>query len=48
IAIKACPYRHEFFKKLGNDQEKVYQQCESWLSSLERIIKRLYTFPEIH
>ncbi|CAG8503983.1 1226_t:CDS:2 [Cetraspora pellucida] len=48
VAIKACPYRHEFFQKLGNDQEKVYQQYESWLSSLEGIIKRLYALPEFH
>ncbi|KAF0436934.1 glycolipid transfer protein [Gigaspora margarita] len=48
IAIKACPYRHEFFKKLGDNQEKVYQQYESWLSSIEEIIRRLLALPEFH
>ncbi|CAG8698985.1 12063_t:CDS:2 [Dentiscutata erythropus] len=48
IAIKACPYRHEFFKKLGDNQEKVCQQYESWLSSVEGIIKRLHALPEFH
>lgn len=38
LAMKACPYRQDFYLKLGDDQEKVKQQLEEWLVALERII----------
>jgi len=33
--MKACPYRQDFYQKLGSDQAKVQQQLEDWLSKLE-------------
>jgi hypothetical protein len=36
--MKACPYRADFYKKLGDDQTKVNQQMTAWLNALERIV----------
>ncbi|RGB21618.1 glycolipid transfer protein domain-containing protein [Rhizophagus diaphanus] len=44
VAMKACPYRKEFFEKLGEDQEKVKQQYEEWLLAFEKVVKRLNNF----
>ncbi|CAG8709970.1 28463_t:CDS:2 [Dentiscutata erythropus] len=46
LAMKACPYRVEFFKKLGDDQARVNEQYECWLSALERIVDKLNCFYE--
>lgn len=35
LAMKACPYRADFYKKLGTNQDKVSVQLEEWLTSLE-------------
>lgn len=35
LAMKACPYRADFYKKLGSNQVKVSEQLEEWLTSLE-------------
>ncbi|CAJ0748423.1 3691_t:CDS:2, partial [Entrophospora sp. SA101] len=44
VAMKACPYREEFFKKLGDDQEVVIVKYKEWLGALEVIVKRLDDF----
>uniref|UniRef100_A0A1D1XE27 Glycolipid transfer protein n=1 Tax=Anthurium amnicola TaxID=1678845 RepID=A0A1D1XE27_9ARAE len=44
LAMKACPYRKDFFDKLGEDQERVKQQYEEWLISFEKIVERLNNF----
>lgn len=35
LAMKACPYRADFYKKLGSNQDKVSVQLEEWLTGLE-------------
>ncbi|CAB4404062.1 unnamed protein product [Rhizophagus irregularis] len=44
LAMKACPYRKDFFEKLGDDQEKVKQQYEEWLLAFEKVVQRLNNF----
>ena len=39
--MKACPYRAEFYKKLGDDPAKVGKQMISWLDALEGIVKEM-------
>jgi hypothetical protein len=39
--MKACPYRSVFYEKLGSDQAVVKEQMETWLSSLEGIVKEM-------
>ncbi|CAG8508715.1 640_t:CDS:2 [Ambispora leptoticha] len=46
LAMKACPYRTAFFKKLGEDQELVQQKLVAWLTALELIVARLNSFYE--
>lgn len=41
LAMKACPYRADFYKKLGSDEDKVKVQLEEWLTSLELCINIL-------
>lgn len=41
LAMKACPYRTDFYAKLGSPPEKVDEELEKWLSALERIVKRM-------
>lgn len=44
LAMKACPYRKDFFEKLGADQDKVNQQLKTWLDALESIVKIIMDF----
>lgn len=44
LAMKACPYRKDFFAKLGEDQSKVATQLEKWLEALEKIVKIIIDF----
>lgn len=44
LAMKACPYRKDFFAKLGEDQSKVATQLETWLEALEKIVKIIIDF----
>lgn len=44
LAMKACPYRKDFFEKLGADQSKVNEQLKTWLESLENIVKIIMDF----
>lgn len=44
LAMKACPYRKDFFEKLGADQTKVEEQLKAWLKALEDIVKIILDF----
>ncbi len=44
LAMKACPYRKDFFEKLGSDQEKVLTQLKQWLAALQKIVKIIFDF----
>ena len=44
LAMKACPYRKDFFEKLGADQTKVAEQLQKWLEALEGIVKIIMDF----
>lgn len=43
-AMSATPYRADFYKKLGDDEEKVKAELEKWLAALERILNILKPF----
>jgi hypothetical protein len=47
-AMSACPYRKDFYAKLGGagDEEKVQSEMKTWLAALERIIAILKAFLE--
>ncbi|KAI5962750.1 hypothetical protein KGF57_001402 [Candida theae] len=44
LAMQACPYRKDFFAKLGADQTKVAEQLKAWLEALEKIVKIIFDF----
>ena len=44
LAMKACPYRKDFFEKLGADQTKVEEQLKTWLKALEDIVQIILDF----
>lgn len=44
LAMKACPYRKDFYAKLGEPQEKVDEELEKWLASLEKIVAHMKSF----
>lgn len=44
LAMKACPYRKDFFAKLGDDQARVAEQLQAWLAALERIVEIITAF----
>lgn len=44
LAMKACPYRKDFFAKLGADQAKVGEQLTKWLEALEHIVSIIMAF----
>lgn len=44
MAMKACPYRKDFYEKLGEDQDKVWQQLLEWLEALEKIVAIIEEF----
>lgn len=46
LAMKACPYRADFYAKLGQPQEKVLEQLAAWLKGLEVIVAQLKQFFE--
>jgi hypothetical protein len=43
-AMSACPYRKEFYEKLGEDQERVAAELQTWLAALEKILVILKAF----
>lgn len=44
LAMKACPYRKDFFEKLGSDQDKVDKELRTWLDALNNIVKIIMDF----
>lgn len=54
VAMKACPYRADFFAKLAADpvggapasDEKVQDELSKWLTALDAIVKRMEAFYE--
>ncbi|KAG5646256.1 hypothetical protein DXG03_004083 [Asterophora parasitica] len=54
VAMKACPYRADFYTKLAADpkggapasQEKLNEELDKWLSALASIVTRLEVFYE--
>lgn len=44
LAMKSCPYRKDFFEKLGADQTKVSEQLKTWLKALENIVQIILDF----
>lgn len=49
--MKACPYRKDFYDKLGSPPEKVQSELHRWLDALEKIVRQLqdfYTWVEAH
>ncbi|KAJ3042586.1 hypothetical protein HDV00_007121 [Rhizophlyctis rosea] len=44
LAMKACPYRKDFYAKLGSSQDEVYDAMGTWLGGLERVVKILKEF----
>ncbi|KUJ16477.1 glycolipid transfer protein [Mollisia scopiformis] len=43
-AMSACPYRKDFYVKLGDDQEKVEQELRVWLAALVKLLAILKGF----
>jgi hypothetical protein len=43
-AMSATPYRKDFYKKLGDDDEKVKSTLETWLAALEHVVTILKEF----
>ncbi|KAK9460254.1 glycolipid transfer protein domain-containing protein [Lipomyces oligophaga] len=46
LAMKATPYRKDFYAKLGEDQALVKEQLLEWLAALEEIVKLIKEFYE--
>jgi hypothetical protein len=44
MAMKACPYRADFYQKLGVDAPNFEAQFQEWLTSLEKIVAILVAF----
>lgn len=43
-AMSACPYRKDFYVKLGSDEAKVQEELKEYLAALENIVKVLKEF----
>jgi len=43
LAMKACPYRVDFYKKLGDDQAEVERKMNAWLNALDNIVTAMKT-----
>ncbi|EAU91073.1 het-c2 protein [Coprinopsis cinerea okayama7 len=54
VAMKACPYKKDFFTKLAADpaggppveQAKLNEELNKWLAALDQIVKRMEAFYE--
>ncbi|PWN99503.1 glycolipid transfer protein [Tilletiopsis washingtonensis] len=44
LAMKACPWRKDFYEKLGSPPERVESELEAWLNALEKIVSQLQGF----
>ncbi|CAG8979778.1 hypothetical protein HYALB_00011586 [Hymenoscyphus albidus] len=45
-AMSACPYRKDFYVKLGEDEAKVVAEMKVWLGALEKLLGILKAFLE--
>ncbi|KAK0736138.1 HET-C2 [Apiosordaria backusii] len=43
-AMSACPYRKDFYAKLGDDEQKVQEELRQYLVALEKIVNILKAF----
>ncbi|KAF9165247.1 hypothetical protein DFQ26_000405 [Actinomortierella ambigua] len=43
-AMKACPYRADFYKKLGADQAVVQEDMKQWLQGLRKVVEDIQKF----
>lgn len=48
LAMKACPYRKDFYAKLGGDPTTVDIELGDWLAALERQVVQVQTFIQKH
>lgn len=46
VAMKACPYRADFYAKLGSPIETVEAELAKWLAALDKIIAQIEAFYE--
>jgi len=46
LAMKACPYRKDFYAKLGPSEESVRAPLQDWLAALENIVATMQRFFE--
>lgn len=46
LAMKACPYRKDFFTKLGDDLVTVNEQLKAWVEGLEEVVECIMKFFE--
>jgi len=44
VAMKACPYRANLLKSLGEPEDKVLQQLDEWLGGLGKLTTRIDDF----
>ncbi|KAG0334353.1 hypothetical protein BG004_000444 [Podila humilis] len=44
MAMKACPYRADFYTKLGSDQGLVKSDLTSYLQGLSKVVKNIQEF----
>ncbi|KAJ3413426.1 hypothetical protein HDV05_008067 [Chytridiales sp. JEL 0842] len=44
MAMKACPYRADFYQKLGSSEPNFDEQFRTWLAALEKIVAILVAF----
>lgn len=44
--MSACPYRKDFYAKLGSDDAKVQEDLRVYLAALEKIVGILKAFVE--
>jgi hypothetical protein len=42
--MSACPYRKDFYAKLGSEEAKVQSELRVYLAGLEKIVALLKTF----
>lgn len=42
--MKACPYRKDFYEKLGSPPEKVNEELDKWLAALDKIVTHMQDF----
>eukprot|EP00300_Choanocystis_sp_HF-7_P027365 c32459_g1_i1.p1 GENE.c32459_g1_i1~~c32459_g1_i1.p1 ORF type:complete len:201 (+),score=27.71 c32459_g1_i1:43-645(+) len=46
LAMKACPYRKDFYAKLGPSEDVVRTPLTEWLVALEKIVQDMHQFYE--